>query len=107
MTTRTAPGRPHLVLVTFDLNNPVPGDSRYRTADRFLAAIGTVIKPFKQTRLVVTTATTTSIRTTLRGVMGRRGNLGVLRISRRSAVEIADPVVSAAVRFALSRHGSA
>ena len=107
MSIRTIPRRPQLVLVTFDLNKPVPGDNRYRTADRFLAAIGTVIKPFKQTRLVITTATITSIRTTLRGVMGRRGNLGVLRISRRSAVEIADPGVSAAVRLALSRHGSA
>ncbi|MDQ2763362.1 MAG: hypothetical protein M3Y22_07660 [Pseudomonadota bacterium] len=101
------PIRPKLVLVTFDLNNPVPGDRRYRTADRLLGSIGTVIKPFKQTRLVITTATLASIRRTLRGVMGRRGNLGVLRISRRSAVEIADPGVNAAMRLALSRHGSA
>ncbi len=105
MPTHVTP-RAKLVLVTFDLNNPVPGDRRYRTADRFLSAIGTVIKPFKQTRLVVTTATLASIRTTLRGVMGRRGDLGVLRISRRSAVDIADPGINAAVRAALSRHGS-
>ena len=101
-----SPRRLKLFLVTFDLNQPRPGDLRYRRVDAFLASVGTSMRPFKQTRLVVTSAAARSVQAGIRAIIGRRGNIAVLRISARSVADIADPIIRAAVRQALTRHGS-
>ncbi|BCA63122.1 hypothetical protein HMP09_2356 [Sphingomonas sp. HMP9] len=64
------------------------------------------MRPFKQTRLVVTSTAARSMQAGIRAIIGRRGNIGVLRISARSLADIADPVIRAAVRQAVARHGS-
>ena len=106
MANPVTPKRPNLLLVTFDLNQPRPGDIRYRRVDSMLAASGATLRPFKQTRFVVTRSSPRAITAGIRAIIGRRGNVGVMRVSRRSAVEIADPGIRTAVLAALGGAGS-
>lgn len=98
--------RDRLLLVTFDLPNPVPGDSRYRDIDRYLGSIGTVMRPLKQTRLVVTSVSEAMVVGSIRARIGMRGGVTAVRVSRRSRIFVNDPGVRAAVHQAIRRHGS-
>ena len=52
------PGLPRsrwrVLLVTFDLTGTRPGDARYRAADDAMSSHGTVFKPVKQLRFLLT-----------------------------------------------------
>ena len=98
--------RDRLLLITFDLPNPVPGDSRYRDIDRYLDAIGSVMRPLKQTRLVITSVSEDMIVASIRARIGIRGGVTAVRVSRRSRIFVDDPGLRAAVRRAIRRHGS-
>ena len=98
--------RGHLLMVTFDLPNPVPGDHRYRDIDRYLASLGTVIRPLKQTRLLITAVSAAMV---LRGVharIGLHGSVGAIQVSRLTRIHIADPAMRLVVRRAIRRYGS-
>lgn len=98
--------RDRLLLVTFDLPNPVPGDPRYRAVDRYLGSVGTVMRPLKQMRLVVTSVSESMIVGSIRARIGMRGDVAVVRVSRRSRIMVNDPGKRAAVRQAIRIHGS-
>jgi hypothetical protein len=93
-------------MVTFDLPNPIPGDRRYGDIDRYLGSVGIVMKPLKQTRLVITSMSADMILLGIRARIGIHGGVAAIRVSRRSRIFVADPVTRLAVRRAIRRHGS-
>ncbi|UYY58007.1 hypothetical protein [Sphingomonas sp. S2-65] len=97
--------RLRLYIVTFDLNQPSPGDLRYRRVDGYLRTVGAVVRPCKQTRMVVTRSNAAGLRAGIRSIIGARGDIAVFPVSRRSSMDIRDPGIRAAVRQAIARHG--
>lgn len=102
----TTPTRNYLLLVTFDLPNPVPGDPRYRNIDRYLGSLGTVIRPLKQTRLVITSAPADAVVLGIRTHIGIRGGVAAIRVSRRSRTYLADPAMRMTIRRAIRQYGT-
>ena len=51
-----------VLLVTFDLTGTRPGDPRYRAADDAMSAHGTLFKPIKQIRFLLTNRSSKLIR---------------------------------------------
>jgi hypothetical protein len=98
--------RDRLLLITFDLPNPVPGDPRYRDVDRYLRLVGTVMRPLKQTRLVITSVSESMIVGSISVRIGMGGGVAAVRVSRRSRIHVNDPGIRAAVRQAIRRYGS-
>lgn len=94
-----------LYLVTFDIPGGRPGDSRYRRVDSFLHVLGSVHKPLKQVRLIVTGVPPRVISAGVRSRIGMRGNITVLRVGRYSIVDCFDPAVARAVRRLFRRYG--
>ena len=64
--------RPYrLLLVTFDLTETVPGDSRYHQADAAIEFHGPVFRPIKQLRLLLTRSTSHAVKSSLEQRIGR------------------------------------
>lgn len=64
--------RPYrLLLVTFDLTETVPGDSRYHQADTAIGFHGLVFRPVKQLRLLLTRSTSRAVKASLEQRLGR------------------------------------
>ena len=99
------PTRLRLHLVTFDLPNPVPGDIRYRDIDRYLRAIGTMVMPLKQTRLVLTSLAPGLIVRSIQARIGLRGGVAVVPVGRRTRIFVNDPVLRTSVRRLIRRFG--
>lgn len=97
--------RLRLYIVTFDLNQPRPGDLRYRRVDGYFRSVGAVVRPFKQTRMIVTRLSGPALRAGVRAIIGGRGDIGVFPVSVRSAIDIRDPGIRAAVRQAITQYG--
>ncbi|APZ97626.1 hypothetical protein BWQ93_03330 [Sphingopyxis sp. QXT-31] len=95
-----------MLMVSFDLPHPVPGDRRYKAIDRYLSAIGTVMRPLKQVRFVMTRAHPDVVLQEVRSRIGARGAVAVVRVSRRSAVFVNDAAIRASVRKAIRQAGS-
>lgn len=94
-----------LYLITFDIPAARGGDPRYGAVDRYLARIGSLHRPAKQVRLVLTDAPPGVIERGVRHRIGAGGGVMVLRIGALSAVDIPDPAIAHAVRGLIRRHG--
>jgi hypothetical protein len=102
------PNRPpvsRLFLITFDVPGASGGDRRYRRVDRYLQIIGSMYKPAKQVRLVVTDAPPSAIEAGVRHRIGSGGGVMVLRVGAFSSVDIPDPGIRRRVRSLIRRYG--
>jgi len=82
MTLKLRKPRPYrLLLVTFDLTNTVSGDARYREADAALSFHGSVFRPVKQLRLLISKSTSSRIRASIEQRIGRRTTIFVAPIT--------------------------
>jgi len=64
-----------LLMVTFDLTDTTPGDSRYRQADAALESHGDLFRPVKQTRFLLTRSTSQRVKASLDQRLGRQTSL--------------------------------
>lgn len=101
---RPSPPR-RLYLVTFDIPAARGGDPRYGAVDRYLGRIGSLYRPAKQVRMVVTHAPPGAIERGVRHRIGAGGGVMVLRVGALSTVDIPDPATAHAVRSLIRRHG--
>ena len=69
-----------LLLVTFDLTRVQPGDSRYAQADATLKFSGTLFKPLKQTRFLLTSVDPKRIQASLEQRIGRQCGILVVPV---------------------------
>ena len=95
-----------LLFISFDLPNSKPGDARYRDVDRYLAGLGSLVRPLKQTRLLVTTHSEGAVLAGIRARIGMRGGVFVARVSRASRFFSWDTAIRAMIRQAIRRFGS-
>lgn len=96
---------PRLFLITFDLPGAKPGDRRYADVDRCLRRLGTMHKPMKQVRLLVSDEPPWKIARQVRHYIGVNGNATVLRIGRYSVIDCVDPAIQSAMRMLVLKHG--
>jgi len=54
-----------VLLITFDLTQTKPGDSRYRDADHAMSSHGTLFRPVKQVRFLLTSRSSQAIRNSI------------------------------------------
>ena len=97
--------RLRIFLITFDIPGATPGDSRYRYVDQFLRRCGTVFKPMKQVRLLVTDENPALVVRGVRARIGAAGNATALRIGKYSSVDCIDPGMQRQIRSLIRSYG--
>jgi hypothetical protein len=77
-----------LLLVTFDLTRTIPGDSRYTQADATLSFNGTLFRPLKQNRLLLTSREPKQIMAAIEQRIGRQSGILIVPVTSVSAWRI-------------------
>lgn len=102
---QSRPRKPRLFLITFDVPGARGGDRRYHRVDRYLQSIGTMYKPAKQVRLLVSDSPPGVIEAGVRRRIGVGGGVMVLRVGTFSSVSLPDPTTGRRVRSLIRQHG--
>ena len=77
-----------LLLVTFDLTKTIPGDPRYAQADATLNFSGTLFKPLKQNRFLLTSREPQQIMAAIEQRIGRQSGILIMPVTNVSAWRI-------------------
>ena len=91
-------------IVTFDLPGAVPGDQRYARVDKALKTLGTLIRPAKQVRLVISRRDARHIRAVVSSITGVHSDIIVARLTKGYAVRLRDPMMRREVVDALKKY---
>jgi len=78
----------NLLLVTFDLTRTIPGDSRYAQVDATLQFNGTLFRPLKQNRLLLTSRDPQQIMSAIEQRIGRQSGILIVPVTSVSAWRI-------------------